>query len=108
MTTVKMQRPSGGCQNCGGALRTYKPNGVGWVCSECARRLFRPDGGWPGHPVRSTWDAAVAAAGAEVARTWRLYMSAARHGFETGELEVAQMVLARPAPDGPAPHPLRP
>jgi hypothetical protein len=53
VTTVKMQRPSGGCQNCGGAVRTYKPNGVGWVCSECARRLLRPDGGWPGHPVRS-------------------------------------------------------
>ena len=58
--------------------------------------------------LEANWDAAVAAAGAEVARTWRLYMSAARHGFETGELEVAQMVLARPAADGPAPHPLRP
>ena len=58
--------------------------------------------------LEAHWDEAVAAAGTEVARTWRLYMSAARHGFETGELEVAQLLLARPAPDGPAAHPLRP
>jgi cyclopropane-fatty-acyl-phospholipid synthase len=58
--------------------------------------------------LESNWDAAVAAAGVEVARTWRLYMSAARYGFETGELEVAQLLLARPTADGPAPRPLRP
>jgi cyclopropane-fatty-acyl-phospholipid synthase len=58
--------------------------------------------------LEANWDVAVAAAGAEVARTWRLYMSAARHGFEAGELDVAQMLLARPPADGPAPHPLRP
>jgi cyclopropane-fatty-acyl-phospholipid synthase len=57
--------------------------------------------------LEANWDAAVAAAGAEVARTWRLYMAAARLGFETGELEVAQLLLARPATDGPASHPLR-
>ncbi len=39
---------------------------------------------------------------------WRLYMSASRRGFEIGEIEVAQLLLARPAEDGPAPHPLRP
>lgn len=58
--------------------------------------------------LETNWDAAVAAAGVEVARTWRLYMSAARLGFETGELEVAQLLLARPATEGPATHPLRP
>jgi len=57
--------------------------------------------------LEANWDGAVAAAGAEVARTWRLYMAAARLGFETGELEVAQLLLARPATDGPASHPLR-
>ena len=34
-------------------------------------------------------------------------LAAARLGFETGELEVAQLLLARPATDGPASHPLR-
>jgi cyclopropane-fatty-acyl-phospholipid synthase len=58
--------------------------------------------------LEANWTAAVVAAGSEVARTWRLYMSAARHGFETGELDVAQVLFARPAAEGPAPRPLRP
>ena len=44
----------------------------------------------------------------EVFRTWRLYMAAARHGFARGSLDVAQLLLARPAADGPARLPLRP
>jgi cyclopropane-fatty-acyl-phospholipid synthase len=59
--------------------------------------------------LERSWEAAVAAAGTEVARTWRLYMSGARLGFERGELDVAQLLLARPLVDGsPAPRPLRP
>ena len=59
--------------------------------------------------LERSWDAAIAAAGDEVARTWRLYMSGARLGFERGELDVAQLLLARPLADGsPAPRPLRP
>jgi cyclopropane-fatty-acyl-phospholipid synthase len=59
--------------------------------------------------LERSWDAAVAAAGEEVARTWRLYMSGARLGFERGDLDVAQLLLARPMADGfPAPRPLRP
>jgi cyclopropane-fatty-acyl-phospholipid synthase len=55
------------------------------------------------------WDEAVAAAGNEVARTWRLYMSGARVGFERGDLDVAQLLLARPQADGsPVERPLRP
>jgi cyclopropane-fatty-acyl-phospholipid synthase len=58
--------------------------------------------------LERAWEAAIAAAGDEVARTWRLYMSGARLGFERGELDVAQLLLARPLPDGsPAPRPLR-
>jgi len=53
-------------------------------------------------------DRARAAAGEEVYRTWRLYMAAARHGFERGSLDVDQLLLARAAPDGPAELPLRP
>ncbi len=59
--------------------------------------------------LERSWAAAVDAAGAEVARTWRLYMSGARLGFERGELDVAQLLLARPNADGtPSSHPLRP
>ena len=59
--------------------------------------------------LERNWDAAVAAAGEEVARTWRLYMSGARVGFERGDLDVAQLLLARPLADGARPErPLRP
>jgi cyclopropane-fatty-acyl-phospholipid synthase len=59
--------------------------------------------------LEGNWDAAVAAAGDEVARTWRLYMSGARVGFEGNDLDVAQLLLARPLPDGSRPdRPLRP
>ena len=47
-------------------------------------------------------------AGDEAYRTWRLCMAAARRGFETGALDVVQLLLARPATRGSAPRPLRP
>ena len=58
--------------------------------------------------LEAHWDQAVASAGEEVARTWRLYMSAARLGFERGELDVCQLLLAKPAGSRPAGTPLRP
>lgn len=51
---------------------------------------------------------ARALVGEEVYRTWRLYMAAARGGFEDGSLDVTQLLLARPGPQGPAELPLRP
>ena len=53
------------------------------------------------------WTDAVEAAGEEVARTWRLYMSGARLGFERGELDVCQLLLGKPGPDGRLDVPLR-
>ena len=50
---------------------------------------------------------AIELVGEEVYRTWRLYMAAARRGFEDGALDVAQVLLARPGPRGPAALPLR-
>lgn len=52
--------------------------------------------------------AARAIVGEEVFRTWRIYMAAARRGFEAGDLDVDQLLLARPGSDGPAARPLRP
>ena len=56
--------------------------------------------------LEASWRAAVAVVGDEVARTWRLYMSASRLGFEDGELDVFQLLLAKPG-DGRARLPLR-
>ena len=53
-------------------------------------------------------ESAVALAGEEVYRTWRLYMAGARVGFETGELDVAQLLLSKPLAGSPAALPLRP
>ncbi len=58
--------------------------------------------------LEAKWDAAVALTSDEVARTWRLYMAASRLGFEQGELDICQMLLAKPADDRPAHLPLRP
>jgi cyclopropane-fatty-acyl-phospholipid synthase len=58
--------------------------------------------------LEASADRAREVAGEEVHRAWRLYMAAARRGFEDGSLDVAQLLLARPDPDGPAELPLRP
>ncbi len=58
--------------------------------------------------LEANWEAAVAAAGDEVARTWRLYMSAARLGFERGHLDVAQVLATVPSAGAAARPPLRP
>jgi hypothetical protein len=39
MTTIRDQAPSGGCENCGGPVRTRK--GHGWVCAKCDKDLDR-------------------------------------------------------------------
>ena len=58
--------------------------------------------------LEARWDEAVALTSEEVARTWRLYMAASRLGFEQGELDIFQMLLAKPVDGRPAPMPLRP
>jgi cyclopropane-fatty-acyl-phospholipid synthase len=61
-----------------------------------------------GERLEGSPDKARALVGEEVCRTWRLYMAAARAGFEDGSLDVAQLLLARPAGNSPAELPLRP
>jgi hypothetical protein len=39
-TLINPQPPGGGCENCGGPVRTRKP-GYGWTCWKCVR-LLRP------------------------------------------------------------------
>jgi hypothetical protein len=40
MTVIRMQKPSGGCANCAGRVRTRKA-GFGWTCARCVRLLSR-------------------------------------------------------------------
>jgi len=58
--------------------------------------------------LEASAEAARARVGEEIYRTWRLYMAAARAGFEEGSLDVSQLLLARPGSRGPAHLPLRP
>ncbi len=57
--------------------------------------------------LEASADRARELAGEEVYRTWRLYMAAARGGFESGSLDVAQLLLVRPGANRPAELPLR-
>lgn len=58
--------------------------------------------------LEASADRARELAGEEVYRTWRLYMAAARGGFEDGSLDVVQLLLARPGAHRPAELPLQP
>ena len=58
--------------------------------------------------LEAHWNEAVAATGEEVARTWRLYMSATRLAFERGDIDVCQLLLAKPLDGRPAWTALRP
>jgi cyclopropane-fatty-acyl-phospholipid synthase len=50
-------------------------------------------------------EAAIAAAGAERWRIWRLYMAGMAHAFDRGWMTVAQVLALKPLPGGPAPRP---
>jgi cyclopropane-fatty-acyl-phospholipid synthase len=56
--------------------------------------------------LEAHWDQAVAAAGAPIARTWRLYMAGAAIGFEAARLDVHQQLLALPRADGSSDAPM--
>ena len=55
-----------------------------------------------------SWDAAAAEAGEATARVWRLYMAAARHGFDINQIQLHQTLGVRLARDGRSGQPLRP
>ena len=58
--------------------------------------------------LEANWPASRGRGGRRGRPDWRLYMSAARLGFERGELDVCQLLLAKPADGRPAELPLRP
>jgi cyclopropane-fatty-acyl-phospholipid synthase len=50
-------------------------------------------------------EAAIAAAGAERYRIWRMYMAGMAYAFDRGWLSVCQTLAQKPLADGPAPRP---
>lgn len=50
--------------------------------------------------LEANWDAAVAEAGVQRARTWRLYMAASAVGFTDGGINVHQVLGVAPTADG--------
>ena len=50
-------------------------------------------------------DAAIAAAGIERYRIWRIYMAGMAYAFDRGWLSVCQTVAQKPLAEGPAPRP---
>ena len=55
------------------------------------------------------WDDAVAEVGLETAKVWGLYMAGSRLAFETGGIQLHQVLAVKPSDvDGPADLPLRP
>ncbi|HZD85788.1 MAG TPA: class I SAM-dependent methyltransferase, partial [Gemmatimonadaceae bacterium] len=49
---------------------------------------------------------AIKLVGERTYRVWRLYMSAGAYGFRTGEINIVQTLLSKPAPTGRAGVPL--
>jgi cyclopropane-fatty-acyl-phospholipid synthase len=54
------------------------------------------------------WDEAVAEVGTGVARVWRLYLAGVRLGFEQNQIQLHQVLCAKPDADGRSAMPLRP
>jgi cyclopropane-fatty-acyl-phospholipid synthase len=63
--------------------------------------------GWSAN-LDANWDASVAEVGLERARTWRLYLVGSRIGFERNQIQLHQVLCARPDADGRSHAPLRP
>jgi cyclopropane-fatty-acyl-phospholipid synthase len=63
--------------------------------------------GWSAN-LEAHWDAAVAQVGRGRARTWRLYLVGSRVGFERNQIQLHQVLCARPDARGRSHAPLRP
>jgi cyclopropane-fatty-acyl-phospholipid synthase len=63
--------------------------------------------GWSSN-LDAHWDESVAEVGLGRARTWRLYLVGSRIGFERNQIQLHQVLCARPDADGRSHAPLRP
>jgi cyclopropane-fatty-acyl-phospholipid synthase len=58
--------------------------------------------------LEAHWEEAVDEVGLARARTWRLYLVGSRIGFERNQIQLHQVLCARPDADGRSHAPLRP
>lgn len=58
--------------------------------------------------LAANWDEAVELVGLRKARVWRLYLAAARYGFETDQIQLHQVLATRNAANADSGMPLRP
>jgi cyclopropane-fatty-acyl-phospholipid synthase len=63
--------------------------------------------GWSAN-LDAHWDESVAEVGLGRARTWRLYLVGSRLGFERNQIQLHQVLCAKPDADGRSHAPLRP
>jgi cyclopropane-fatty-acyl-phospholipid synthase len=63
--------------------------------------------GWSAN-LESHWDESVAEVGLGRARTWRLYLVGSRLGFERNQIQLHQVLCAKPDGEGRSHAPLRP
>jgi cyclopropane-fatty-acyl-phospholipid synthase len=63
--------------------------------------------GWSDN-LDAHWDESVAEVGMARARTWRLYLVGSRIGFERNQIQLHQVLCAKPDVDGRSHAPLRP
>lgn len=63
--------------------------------------------GWSAN-LEAHWDKSVAEVGLGRARTWRLYLVGSRIGFERNQIQLHQVLCAKPDADGRSHAPLRP
>lgn len=63
--------------------------------------------GWSAN-LEAHWRESVAEVGAKRARTWRLYLVGSRIGFERNQIQLHQVLCAKPDADGRSHAPLRP
>jgi len=54
------------------------------------------------------WDEAVAEVGVGTARVWRLYLAGVSLAFDQNQIQLHQVLGAKPHPDGRSDMPLRP
>ena|SRR5690554_1311120 len=63
--------------------------------------------GWSAN-LEAHWEESVAEVGRDRARTWRLYLVGSRIGFERNQIQLHQVLCAKPDADGRSHAPLRP
>ena len=100
--------PDGELQSPGAVAAAMNDNGLELRHEENLREHYGLTLREWGNNLERNWDRAVELVGERRARVWRLYMAMSRIGFETGLIEIHQMLAVRAGARGRSGMPLRP